>query len=195
MNKRLKEFLGDEVYNYLTEKGVKVKDIDVIANNYIPKSRFDEVNQETKNLKEKVTNYEKQIKETTKLVKDNEELKNNFETLNSKYNDERVGYDKTIANLTKSTRVREHLLNEGAINGKSLDLLMKDVDLDKLSIENDKLIGISDMVKSLKTDCKHMFVEKQSSGKPPKDTNNDDPQDKGSDLGIFGEVLNNNQGW
>ena len=195
MNKRLKDYLGEEIYNILVDKGVKVKEIDVIPNNYVPKNRFDDVNEESKTMKDKISNYEKQINDTKDMLKGHDELKKNYDNLNTKYNDDRVNYDKEISNLKKVTKAREVLLGEGAVNGKSLDMLVKSVDFEKISMENDKLIGFSDVVKDLKKDCKHMFVEKQDSGKPPKDTSNNDTGDNNSDLGIFQNLVDNKYGW
>lgn len=198
MNKRLKEFLGDELYKTLEDKGINVKDIDVIPNNYVPKNRFDEVNSKVSALTGKVETYENQINETTALLKETnvenvKELVGNFEKLQNNTNETIRQKDLMISNIKKTSMVKEHLTKSGA---RHIDLLLKAIDLDKISIENDKLLGITDIEKELKTEYKTLFVEEKNNAKAPVDTSNNNDNDDNNNknnLGIFGSLLNNSK--
>lgn len=197
MSDRLKEIIGDELYGKVSEalkaKNIKSSEVDLITNNFIPKTRFDEINLELKSNKEKVTSYEKQINETKKLLDGHEELKTNYETLNQKYKTDLELKDKEIGNITKISKVKESLVKEGA---KHVDLLMKSINLDDITIEGDNVKGFTDVVKSLRTSYSDMFVSKMDDSKPPKGSSSTGSTDstgsnvKDDDYGVFGQFLN-----
>jgi hypothetical protein len=176
MSERIKKIIGADLYAKVEEAakvaGIKVKDIDLIPNNFVTVTRFNEVNSELKTSKEKITSYENQNSEVEKLLKGvNSEnvgdLIGKFTTMKDTHKTELDAKDKEIANISKSSKVKDYLNKEGA---KHTDLLMKSINLDDIKIDGDKLLGISDVVKTLKTDYKDLFVVQKDDGKPPKDT-------------------------
>jgi hypothetical protein len=191
MSERLKNLIGDELYSKIEEKikdnkDVKLKDIDIISGNFVTKTRFDEINSENKTLKEKSTTYEKQLKETKKLLEGSEEFKTKYEELNTKYQDEISSKDKEILNIKKNTKIKDFLKENGA---KYPELLMKDINIDSISYENDKLNGVTDVLKDLKGKYSDQFITKKDNSTPPKNNSNKD-DDGGSDkFGEFGRLV------
>jgi hypothetical protein len=202
MSERLKKLVGDELYGKIEEaakaQNIKVKDIDIIANNFVTKSRFDEINDELKTTRGKVVTYENTNTDIQKLLKganaeNVQDLLTKYDSLNTSHINELAGKDKEIANIKKTSMIKEHLLNQGA---KHTKLLMSSIDLDKIQVDGDKLIGVNDIVKDLKTEYKELFIEKETNGKPPKNTNtNTGGSDGGSDStgNIFTSLLNGSQ--
>lgn len=204
MSERLKKILGTELYTKVEEaakaQNVKVKDIDIIPNNFVTKSRFDEVNGELKTQKEKVGTYETQKKDIEKLLKGANtenvgDLINNYNSMKDTHKTALEKKDKEIADIKKSSMVKEYLLGQGA---KHTKLLMGSIDLDKIQVDGEKLVGASDIVKDLKTEYKELFIEKQTDGKPPKntDSNNNDGgsnNNPGSGDDIFSSLLSGGQ--
>lgn len=202
MSERLKKLIGDELYGKVEEaaksQNVKVKDIDIIPNNFVTVTRFNDVNGELKTSKEKITSYENQNKDVEKLLKGvNSEnvgdLIGKFTSMSETHKTELEKKDKEIANISKASKVKEYLTKEGA---KHTNLLMKSINLEDIKIDGDKLLGISDVVKTLKTDYKDMFIVKTDDGKPPKDTSgkggNDDKDGTGGDGDIFDKLIKGN---
>lgn len=188
MSEQIKKLLGDELYNKVLEKsGLKSNEFDLLKN-YIPRGRFNEVSDVKKQLEGKVTDYEEQLIETKKLVSNNEEYKDKYNTLETKYNDNMAKKDAEISNIYKRSIVESELIKEGA---KHIDLLSHKINLDDLKLENDKLIGITDTILSLKNDYKDMFVEKQTNNNVNKNNNsqnssNNDDEDWGEVFKKFG---------
>lgn len=191
MSDRLKKLFGDDFYSEMEKKAkegnVKIKDIDIIPNNYVPINRFNEVNNECKI-------YETQKKEVENLLKsvnaeNLNDVVNNFNKMIENHKLELEKKDLEIINNTKSTMIKEYLTNQGA---KHTDLLMKSINLDDIKIDGNQLIGISDITKSLKESYKELFIEKTTNtNKPPKNTdnnNNNNNNDSGND--IFSSLLN-----
>jgi len=160
MSDRIKNKIGDELYNQILAKGIKAEEFDLINDgSYIPRSRFNELNDNIKIEKEKVTTLETKIGEMSKLVSGNEELKTKYLELDSKYKNEIMIKDKIILNNSKKYLVESALNKEGA---KYTDLLLGKIDFEKLTIEGSNILGLSDIVKDLKTNYKELFVEKQT---------------------------------
>lgn len=173
MSDKLKEVLGEELYSQVTEK-IGDKKVDFL-DNYIPKSRFDELNEKKKVNEEKVQSYEKQLNEVKKSMSDNEEFKTKYAQLESKFNDEIKNKDSELANVKKRFLVKEALVAAG---GKHPNLLIKEIDFNKLNIENDKIVGINDIVDELKTNYTDLFVEKVNTSTTDKKKTKTDSSDE-----------------
>jgi hypothetical protein len=172
MSDRLKEKLGEELYKQILDKGIKPNEIDLLEG-FIPRQRFNEVNDKLKVTNEKVTACETQITEYDKLIKDsetfkteNEQFKTQLADLKTNFANELQGKDKQIENVQKKSLVREHLLTNGA---QYIDLLIDKVNFDSIKVENEKLTGFDDQFNSMKETYKNLFVEtvnKQDDKKP-----------------------------
>ena len=153
MSDRIKTKIGEELYNQIIQKGIKSNEFDLV-DGWIPKQRFDEKNKEVKLLNEKIEQYTAKGVELDKLLKDNTDLKSQYETLNTKYLEEISCKDKEILNITKSSKVESKLKDAGA---KFSDLLMTKIDLEKLTLDNGNLIGLDEVVTDLKSKYSDLF--------------------------------------
>lgn len=161
--KDLQEILGEELYKQVIEKAgedVKInitsyKDGDKTINSFMPMTRFNESRDEIKILKEKVVSYEKQISDTSKLLKDSEEFKTQYSELQEKYKSDLATKDKEISNILKKSLVKENLTKAGA---KHVDLLMREINLDSLNVKDGSLEGIDEVVKGLKGSYNDLFT-------------------------------------
>jgi hypothetical protein len=161
----LKELLGEELYKQVTEK---LGDKKLLLNdgNYIPKEKFNQVNEEKKLLSEQVAEYKKQIEETTTLLKDNEGLKAKFEALQVESKNLLELKDKEISNITKKGLILEALRNAGA--GESYEkLLIKNIDIDEAIVQDGKLLNAEKIIEPLKTEFKGLFIQKIIKGNEP----------------------------
>jgi predicted nuclease with TOPRIM domain len=161
MSERIKKIIGEELYNQIITAGLKANEFDLL-DGFIPKARFNEVNDKYKTANEKITSYEDKLKETEKLISSNDELKGKYDTLSTKYTEDLSNKDKELINITKRFKLENELLKEGA---KYPSLLLKNVDLEKISLDNDNLVGWTDVLKDLKTDYSDMFTIKQTKTK------------------------------
>lgn len=183
----LKELLGEELYKQVSEK-LGDKKLIVNDGSYLPKSKFDEKNDEVKLLKEKVSSLEKTAKDTETLLKDNEELKAKYSTLSEQSKKDIEAKDKQISHITKKTALSKSLQEKGA---RYPDLLIKELDLDKVELDGDNVKGFDDLFKPLSEKYKDMFVEKVVTGgnEPQKGiTKPDYSLGDGMDLSFFDKI-------
>lgn len=122
---------------------------------YIPKARFNEVNDKLKASTDKVSTYEKQLKDTENLLKDNKELKGKYDSLNTQYQADLAAKDKEIVNTSKRFMMEGKLRTAGA---KHPELLFPLFDMEKVSIENGNLLGFDDQLEAHKKTYADQFT-------------------------------------
>lgn len=177
MSERINKLLGDELYKAVKEK-IGDKPFDLL-DGFIPKSRYDEVSEKNKVYSEKVSTYEKQLEATKALLKDTEEYKTKYSELDKTYKNTLKAKDTELTNVTKRFLVKDTLSKSGA---KHVDLLMKQIDLDKLLVDNDKLVGIDEVITGLKTTYGDLFVEQKNTSI---NEDKDKKQDSGKEINDF----------
>lgn len=170
MSEKIKNKIGEELYNQILAKGLKPEDFDLVNDgSWIPKPRFNEVNNKLKATEDKITTYESQIKDYDKLVSTNKELKGNYDSLKEQHTNDLAAKDKEILNVSKRFMIEKKLGEAGA---KHTSLLMKDIDLETITVENDNLLGFDSVIEGLKTNYGDMFVTKQTTNNTSQSNNN-----------------------
>ncbi len=137
---------------------------------FIPKSRFDEVNEAKKTLEEDVKARDKQLEELKKSNEDNETLQGQIKKLQDSNKAEKERYESELKSLKIANAVKL------AVNGKvhDEDLVAGLIDKEKLVIdENGGIIGLEEQVKSLQEKKAFLFKSEdtgsykpQNGGKP-----------------------------
>jgi hypothetical protein len=170
VSEKIKNKIGEELYNQILAKGLKPEDFDLVNDgSWIPKPRFNEVNNKLKATEDKITTYESQIKDYDKLVSTNKELKGNYDSLKEQHTNDLAAKDKEILNVSKRFMIEKKLGEAGA---KHTSLLMKDIDLETITVENDNLLGFDSVIEGLKTNYGDMFVTKQTTNNTSQSNNN-----------------------
>jgi predicted RNase H-like nuclease (RuvC/YqgF family) len=155
MSERIKDIIGDDLYNKVIEK-IKPTEFDLLEG-YLPRSRYNEIKSkldvETSNSK----SLSDQIEEMKKLGKNNEELKTKFTEMENNYKNQLTSHQTKLSNVTKKYKLENELLKN---NAKHIDLLLNSLDLDKILIDDkENIVGLNDVVNGLKTNYKDLFVE------------------------------------
>lgn len=156
----LKELLGEDLYNQVKEKLGDKKELFVNDGTYIPKSKFDNLNEEKKKIKEQLDEANTKIEELSKVKA--EDLQKEIDDWKKKYEDDTKALNENIAK-----REREYIVNnlirdlnfssESAKKAFTNELTSKD-----LKIEDGKLIGFDDYLSSYKKNDPKAFVEEKS---------------------------------
>lgn len=142
---------------------------DSLKDRYIPIERFNEVNEEKKELKIQIEDRDKQLKELKIKAVGNEELTTKITELETLNNQTKEEYETKIAALRKETSIELKLKDEKAKNIKAVKALL---DLEKVSLDGDNLIGLDEQLKALKEKESYLFGEDSIKGRgvnPPGD--------------------------
>ena len=95
---------------------------------YIPKTRFDEVNEAKKNAEALVKERDKQLEDVKKSTGDNEELKKQIEQLQESNKAAKAEYEENIKRVQKENIDTLLLTEQGAKNVKAVIALLDAVD-------------------------------------------------------------------
>jgi len=143
---------------------------------FIPKFRFDEVNEAKKKLEEELKNRDKQLEELKKI--DVEGLKAEIEKLQKENQDAKKQYEAELSQIRLNNAIEMALVAAKAKNIKAVKALL---DLSKIKLDGENLIGFKEQVDVLKQadDSKFLFEETQSNpqfkGLKPAESFNDNP--------------------
>lgn len=156
---KLKELLVQ--YGLTEEKAQEFidKNIDGV---FIPKARFDEVNEENKGLKSQIADRDTQLEQLKKSSGDNADLKAQIEKLQGENKTQKESYEAQIAQIRLDNAVDSALTAAGAKNNKAVKAM-----LDMTGVKLDKegnLTGLKEQLDGVKKSDSYMFNAAGSAG-------------------------------
>lgn len=133
---------------------------------FIPKTRFDEVNEAKKNAESLVKERDKQLDDLKKSSGDNEDLKKQIETLQADNKAAKAEYEASIKKMQIDNAINAALMGAGAKNIKAATALLNDVD--KFEITEDGTVkGLDEQIKALAKSDSYLFESKNPDGGKP----------------------------
>ena len=124
-----------------------------VLTGFIPKARFDEVNETKKELEQQIQERDNQLKELQKKAKGNEELEKRIQELQEANKVTKEQYEAKIKDMTITAAIQAKLTD-----AKYPDLLLTKFDRSKLSIAEDgTVLGIDEQLTVLKEQYKDLF--------------------------------------
>jgi len=124
-----------------------------VLTGFIPKARFDEVNETKKELEQQIQERDKQLKDLQEKVKGNEELEKTIKELQEANEATKEQYEAKIKDMTITAAIQSKLTD-----AKYPDLLLTKFDRSKLSIAEDgTVLGIDEQLTALKEQYKDLF--------------------------------------
>lgn len=145
---------------------------DFLDGAYVPKSRFNEVNEEKKTLQATVSERDKQLEDLKKNAGDNADLKEQIKNLQEANKKAAADYEQKI----KDTKLDAAIKIAVGSSAQDVDIVAGLIDRSKLILGDDgKVAGLDEQVKELQTSKAFLF--KTDTGKPPYQPNGGgDPQ-------------------
>lgn len=161
----------------LLEMGLTEEQTDKVLNmhkevlaGFIPKARFDEVNETKKDLEQQIRDRDKQLKDLQEKVKGNEELEKTIKELQEANKATKEQYEAKIKDMTIAAAIRSKLTD-----AKYPDLLLTKFDQSKISIAEDgTVLGIDEQLTALKEQYKDLF-KPDLKGREPNNTGGTPP--------------------
>jgi len=127
------------------------------AKSFIPKGRFNEVNEELKVLKSQLDENKKAMETLTQKASSVEEYEKKLTELQQLNSDIEAKSQNQIASITKKTQLKELLLVNNA-HRDALDILVEKY-TDLVEIDGDKIKDPSKLLEQIKTERAGLFVE------------------------------------
>jgi len=131
---------------------------------FIPKSRFDEVNEAKKQLEADIKKRDEQLEELKKI--DAEGLKAEIEKLQQENKAAKEKYEAELKQLQLNNAIEKALIAAKAKNIKAVRALL---DIEKIELDGENLKGLEEQVKKLKEsdDSKFLFDIEEKTDKQP----------------------------
>lgn len=155
---KIKDIIGEEAYKALPDDKKKELDKqdfeDVSEGKYVPKSRFDQVNEQAKEYKKQIGERDTQISNLKDEFKDAAGLKEKVEELEGKNKTITDDYEKKLSDIAFNNALEKGL---GAFNVKDKKLIMALIDNDKLKVDGDSIIGLKEQLEPLQKSHEYLF--------------------------------------
>lgn len=142
----------------LTEEQAK-KVMDSLDGSFVTKTRFNEINEENKTLKQSVTDRDKQLEDLKKSSGDNAALQQQITDLQKANADQKKSYEAELAQLKLDNAIETALTAAGTKNNKAVKALL-DMTQVKLG-EDGKLTGFEEQLAAVQKSDAYLFAEKQ----------------------------------
>ena len=155
----------------LQEKGVSSEVVqEVVAaaeekmKGFIPKHRFDEVNEAKKQLEAQLAERDRQLAELKKAVGDNEELKKQIEQLQKENKTKEQEYQAKIRDMAVTTAIKLAVAGDA----HDPDLVATLIDKSKIEVDEQGQIksGLDDQLQALRESKGFLFVQKEPEQQP-----------------------------
>lgn len=170
----LRKKMGEENYKKISEEIISLLktslgSLDYVENDplkIIPKTVFNEKNEENKLLKAQLEQYKTQLTNTSGLITDVElktKLAQQELELKNKMKELEISYKKELESKNKEYLVSQLLSNEGC---KHPDLLLSQINLENVLIQDNKIANAPTIIDPLKETYKTIF-QNQVTGTPP----------------------------
>jgi len=132
---------------------------------FIPKARFDEVNNAKKQAEKDLSERDKQLETLKNSTGDVETLKNTIKQLQDENKASKEQYEANISKIKLDNAIDNALGNAKAKNSRAVRALL---DMEKIKFENETLFGLDEQLKALKEaeDSKFLFEEIKEPAKP-----------------------------
>lgn len=132
---------------------------------YVPKSRFNEVNEEKNSLKASLVDRDKQLDGLKKSAGDNDALKQQIKELQEKNKAAAAEYDAKMKELRMNTAIQIAVSKDA----QDADIVAGLIDKSKIILgEDGKITGLEEQVKALKESKGFLFKQDQPGGYAPK---------------------------
>lgn len=168
---KLKKLLGEELFEQVTEKLGETK-LMIDDGNFIPKARFDQVNGEKNEFKEQLSDRDNQLTELKKQVKDNQELTEKITELQEQNKKTAEDYEQKLTEQRFDFALDKALAKAGAKSTKAVKALL---DLEKVKLDGENLIGLEDQVKMVQEEHDYLFGGTELKGRTPNKTGETPP--------------------
>lgn len=159
INDQLKALLPPDVLKQLEEAFAKADVVIETTEGFIPKERFDAVNNDLKDYKGKYDTTVAEMDKFKSAAKGNEDLTALLEKTKADYMADKQRYEKQLQDRDRDYLMRDALKDAGVKNAKAVNGLLEH---EKIVLKDGKLDGLDSQLEALRKSDGYLFVEKQN---------------------------------
>lgn len=154
----LKEILGEELYIQVQDK-LGDKKIDIVSNGqWIPKHKFDDINEEKKQYKEQVDELNQELGKLKKQLEDNQDATKTIEDLQKQIKDK----EEEMIKIRKQNAIKFEVLK---VNPNDVADILPHLKDDQIVLSEDGTItGLQEQLEALKENKPYLFKQVEPTG-------------------------------
>lgn len=160
--KKLVDIIGKEVYDNLSDEVKKQygeKELIINDGTYIPKAKFDNLNETKKDLENQLKETNDKLQELSKV--DTEELNQKIADLQKKYDEDTKALNEKYDKREYDIKLNDYAKDLKFSSNSARKSFMNELKEKELKFENDKLVGFDDFVDSYKENDPSAFIEEK----------------------------------
>lgn len=154
INEEIKKLLGEDALKALEEALKNTNAVLEPQENFIPRARLDEANNQLKELKANNSKLSKDLEDAVKNSKSTEELQTTIQKLQEENKTAQEKYESDIRQRERDYLINDSLRAAGARNPKAVKALL---DIDSVKILDGKLDGFEKQLEELKKSDTYLF--------------------------------------
>lgn len=157
--KKLVDIVGKEIYENLSDeikKEYAEKELIINDGTYIPKQKFDNLNEQKKDLENQLKETNDKMQELSKV--DTEELKQQIVDLQKKYEEDTKALNSKYEAREYDIKLNDYAKDLKFSSNSARKSFMNDLKAKELKFEDDKLVGFDDFVNSYKENDPSAFI-------------------------------------
>lgn len=163
----LKEALGDELYAQVEAKlkdNKKIKLANLETGDYVGKDKFKSMADRAEQAEAQLKERDKQLEELKKTAGSNTDLKEQIGKLQQENEKVKADFETKIAAQAKEFAVETAVLKANGKNPKAIKALL---DMEKVKIDGDKVLGLDDQITALQKSDAYLFGTDTGGNNPP----------------------------
>ena len=160
--KKLVDIIGKEIYESLSDdikKQYDEKELIINDGTYIPKAKFDNLNEQKKDLENQLKETNDKMQELSKVA--TEELKKQIADLQNKYEEDTKALNEKYQLREYDIKLNDYAKDLKFSSNSARKSFMSDLKAKELKFEDDKLVGFDDFVNSYKENDPNAFMEEK----------------------------------
>ncbi|USK43541.1 phage scaffolding protein [Cytobacillus oceanisediminis] len=154
----LKEMLGEDLYNQVMQKAGENKIAIVSDGNWFPKEKFDQVNNDNKDLKKQIKDRDDQLSDLKTKAAGNEDLTKQINDLTELNKKTAADYQAKLDQQAFDFALKDALSGAKAKNPKAVEALLNK---EAIKLDGDKLLGLEEQLKTIKESDSYLFEAEQ----------------------------------
>ncbi len=159
---KLKEILGDSFSQIPEDLQTKYENIDLVDSvEYVKKSDYDELEKTAKQYKTDIKKRDDDLNDLGAKAKDNEELNKEILRLQGENQKANEDHEATLKQIKFDAALEKKL---GDFKPKNLGILKKALEMDKISLDGENLLGLDEQITKLKESDAYLFGEEPQGG-------------------------------
>lgn len=158
----LKGVVSDETYAAIEAetKDSKIKLMDLSSGQYVSEAKYKDLETQLERVNSALTDKTAEYDSLKSKAGDNAELKNEIERLKTEHAATITGLKTDYAKQLKRSAVINEI--ERKYHPKDISDIMPHIDMEKISIDNDNIVGLTEQVTPLTENKTYLFGEQQN---------------------------------